>query len=158
MDDDVKKLKEIGNIAQSKLDDNGFGGILELQSQVLNSGYPNYIGCRIPVRLGINVQFFRDNLTDYDDKLICDLLENGAPIGFEGENCSIGSVANHKGARELEDSVWKYLNKEASYGAIVGPFDRNPFSCNFTVFPLNTMPKKGYVREMSHFRFKLSRG
>ena len=41
MDDDVKKLKEIGNIAQSKLDDNGFGGILELQSQVLNSGYPN---------------------------------------------------------------------------------------------------------------------
>ena len=69
MVDDVKKLKEIGNIAQSKLDDNGFGGILELQSQVLNSGYPNYIGCRI------NVQFFRDNLTDYDDKLICDLLE-----------------------------------------------------------------------------------
>ena len=69
MDDDVKKLKEIGNIAQIKLEDNGFGDILDLHSQVLNSGYPNYIGCRI------NVQYFRDNLTDYDDKLICDLLE-----------------------------------------------------------------------------------
>ena len=69
MDDDVKKLKEIGNIAQIKLEDNGFGDILDLHSQVLNSGYPDYIGCRI------NVQFFRDNLTDYDDKLICDLLE-----------------------------------------------------------------------------------
>jgi hypothetical protein len=52
MDDDVKKLKEIGNIAQIKLEDNGFGDILDLHSQVLNSGYPDYIGCRI------NVQFF----------------------------------------------------------------------------------------------------
>jgi hypothetical protein len=69
MDDDVKKLKEIGNIAQIKLEDNGVGDILDLHSQVLNSGYPDYIGCRI------NFQFFRDNLTDYDDKLICDLLE-----------------------------------------------------------------------------------
>jgi hypothetical protein len=41
MDDDVKKLKEIGNIAQIKLEDNGFGDILDLHSQVLNSGYPN---------------------------------------------------------------------------------------------------------------------
>jgi hypothetical protein len=33
MDDDVKKLKEIGNIAQIKLEDNGFGDILDLHSQ-----------------------------------------------------------------------------------------------------------------------------
>jgi hypothetical protein len=42
LDDGVKKLKEIGNIAQIKLEDNGFGDILDLHSQVLNSGYPNY--------------------------------------------------------------------------------------------------------------------
>ena len=85
MDDNAKKLKEIGNIAQSKLDDNSFSYILDLHSQVLSSGYPNYIGCRIPVKSGINVQCFRDNLTDYNDKLICDLLEYGAPIYFEGK-------------------------------------------------------------------------
>jgi hypothetical protein len=107
MDDDAKKLKEIGNIAQSKLEDNSFGDILDLHSQVLSSVYPNYIACRIPVKSGINVQFFRDNLTDYNDKLICDLLEYGAPIDFEEKvlKCSIGNATNHKRAREFEDGV-----------------------------------------------------
>ena len=41
MDDDPKKMKEIGNIAQSKLEDNSFGDILDLHSQVLSSGYPS---------------------------------------------------------------------------------------------------------------------
>ena len=115
---------------------------------MLSSGYPNYIGCRIPVKSGINIQFFRDSLTDYNDKLICDLLEYGAPIDFEGKffKCSIGNVTNHKRAREFEDGVWKYLNKEASYGASVGPFDKNPFSCNFKASSLNTMSKGVHVR------------
>ena len=107
MDDDVKNLKEIGNIAQIKLEDNSFGDILDLHSQVLSSVYPNYIACRIPVKSGINVQFFRDNLTDYNDKLICDLLEYGAPIDFEEKvlKCSIGNDTNHKRAREFDDGV-----------------------------------------------------
>jgi hypothetical protein len=41
MDDDAKKLKEIGNIAQSKLEDNNFGDTLDLHSQVLSSWYPS---------------------------------------------------------------------------------------------------------------------
>jgi hypothetical protein len=41
MDDDPKKMKEIGNIAQSKLEDNTFGDILDLHSQVLSSEYPS---------------------------------------------------------------------------------------------------------------------
>ena len=67
-------------------------------------------------------------------------MEYGAPIGFEGTflECSIGNVTNHKGAREFEDGVWKYLNKEASYGAIVGPFDT--FTLNmFIVKQIQTM-------------------
>ena len=27
--------------------------------------------------------FFRKNLSDYDDRIICELLEFGAPVGFE---------------------------------------------------------------------------
>jgi hypothetical protein len=41
MDDDAQKLKEIGNIAQSKLEDNNFGDTLDLHSQVLSSWYPS---------------------------------------------------------------------------------------------------------------------
>jgi hypothetical protein len=80
--------------------------------------------------------------------LICDLLEYGAPIDFEGKfsKCSIGNDTNHKRAREFEDGVWKYLNKEASYGASVGSFDKNPFSCNFKASSLNTMSKRGTLQ------------
>jgi hypothetical protein len=44
-----------------------------------------YLGCRIPVHFNINVEFFRTHLKNYNDKIICELLEFGAPIGFEGK-------------------------------------------------------------------------
>jgi hypothetical protein len=40
--------------------------------------------CRIPVKSGINISFFRQNLLDYDDKIIYECLEFGVPIGFKG--------------------------------------------------------------------------
>jgi hypothetical protein len=51
-----------------------------VHNKVVSSGYHNYDGCRIPVKSGINVDFFRKNLSDYDDRIICELLEFGAPI------------------------------------------------------------------------------
>ena len=36
----------------------------------------------------------------------------------------------------------KYLFKEASYGAIIGLFDKNPFPGHFKISPLNTVSKK----------------
>jgi hypothetical protein len=51
-------------------------------------------------------------------------------------------IVNHKGAREFYDGVLKYLFKEASYGAIIGPFDKNPFPGHFKISPLNTVSKK----------------
>lgn len=145
VNDEVKKMEEIREISQSRLEDNEFSSILGVHRQILESGYPNYLGCQIPVKSGINVSFFRNNLEDYDDKGISDLLEFGAPVGFEGEfsKSSVVDINNHKGARDFEEDVWKYLRKEASYGAILGPFDQNPFSCNCKVSPLNTVAKKG---------------
>ena len=32
--------------------------------KVVNSGLPNYQGCKIPVKTRINVEFFRENLLD----------------------------------------------------------------------------------------------
>ena len=31
------------------------------------------------------LNFFRTHLKNYNDKIICELLEFGAPIGFEGK-------------------------------------------------------------------------
>jgi len=106
-------------------------------------------GCRIPVKSGINVDFFREkNLLDYDDGIICELLEFGAPVGF-GSNIleENKNIVNHKGALEFEDDVLKYLYKEASYGAIIGPFEKNPFNCCLKISPLNTVSKKIQLKE-----------
>jgi hypothetical protein len=46
----------------------------------------------------------------------------------------------------------KYLFKEASYGAIIGLFDKNPFPGHFKISPLNTVSKKNTL-ERSDFRF-----
>ena len=51
-------------------------------------------------------------------------------------------VRNHSGAKQLSVAVQKYLLKENSYGAILGPFAENPFICNIVLSPLNSVPKK----------------
>ena len=42
------------------------------------------------------LNFFRTHLKNYNDKIICELLEFGAPIGFEGKLDTCEShVLNH---------------------------------------------------------------
>ena len=54
-------------------------------------------------------------MLDYDDSIICELLEFGASVGFESNILEENEdIVNHKGAREFEDDVLKYLYKEAS--------------------------------------------
>jgi hypothetical protein len=36
----------------------------------------------------------------------------------------------------------KYLKKECTYGAIIGPFFKNPFKTDMVISPLNSVPKK----------------
>jgi hypothetical protein len=67
-------------------------------------------------------------LSDYDDRIICELLEFGAPVGFENNILEESKdIVNHKGAREFEDDALKYLYKEASYGAIIRLFEKESF-------------------------------
>ena len=75
--------------------------------------------------------------------IICDYLENGAPIGFQGcLNVSEIDIKNHKGASEFSSDTYKYLRKEASYDSIIGPLESNPFDCQFKISPLNSVTKK----------------
>jgi hypothetical protein len=148
-----QKIQEIELIAQEKLNDKEFSTVIDVHNRVQNSGYPNYLCCRIPVKSGIHISFFRRNLLDYDDKIICEFLEFGAPIGFKGTLLEVDNtdIVNHKEAREFDD-VFKYFFKEASYGAIIDPFDKNPFPGHFKISPLNTVSKKDTL-ERSDFRF-----
>ena len=52
------KMESIYLRAQEKLEDLDFKNIIEVHNKVVWSGYHNYDGSRIPVKSGINVDFF----------------------------------------------------------------------------------------------------
>ncbi|CAC5397434.1 unnamed protein product [Mytilus coruscus] len=93
-------------------------------------------------------------LSDYPDREICKLLEVGFPIGFHRNKESLNllrdfkdqkevlQVKNHRGAVEFPNDMEKYLVKEFTKGAIIGPFHVNPFDHGIILSPLNAVPKK----------------
>ena len=52
------KMESIYLRAQEKLEDLDFKNIIEVHNKVVSAGYHNYDGCHIPVKSGINVDFF----------------------------------------------------------------------------------------------------
>jgi hypothetical protein len=137
------EIVELKKLSQSKLNEKELAHIIYTHNKVVNSGLPNCQGCKIPVKTRINVEFFRENLSDYKDKVICEYLEFGAPIDFQGcLNVSEIDIKNHKGASEFSSDIYKYLRKEVSYGSIIGPFKSNPFDCQFKISLLNSVTKK----------------
>ena len=51
-------------------------------------------------------------------------------------------ILNHKGESDFSNDIFNYLKKEASYGAIIGPFKNNPFVSELKISPLNTVTKR----------------
>ena len=125
--------------------------LLETHSKVKESGIPNYLGCRIPINDHFNIQFMRSMLIDYADNEICDLLEFGFPLAFQGDRADIlknvtkkdvWRFKNHKGANDFPNDMLLYLKKEFENNAIIGPFKNNPFNSGLKISPLNSVPKK----------------
>jgi hypothetical protein len=145
------KMESIYLRAQEKLKDLDFKNIIKLH----RLGITIMMDVVFQLNLELMLIFFPKNLSDlYDDRIICELLEFGAPVGFESNILEENKdIVNHKGAREFEDDALKYLYKEASYGAIIGPFEKNPFNCSLKISPLNSY-KKGFNRKKGYFRFK----
>ena len=74
-------------------------------------------------------------LVDYNDHILCDLLEFGFPIGYTaGDIVDIKKPRNHSGARDFPDFILKYLKKELEYKAVIGPLKVNPFIYSSLVF------------------------
>ena len=91
----------------------------------------------------------RSLLVDYKDDQICDLLEFGFPIGFQGnrseilqsvEKKDLWKFKNHKGAEEFPLEMLQYLEKESQNDAIIGPFRTRPFEAGMKISPLNSLP------------------
>ena len=119
----------------------GVANLVKLFEHVNKSGFPNFKCCRIPVSAkNLNIEVWRKNLSNYYDKMVCDLLEFGFPIDFDRSKVvSCNERRNHKGARSYPLFINKYLERECNAGRIAGPFAKNPLS--LVVSPMNTVPK-----------------
>lgn len=71
------------------------------------------------------------------------MLQFGWPLSFDRstELSNSKKVRNHKGAKSYAKDIDKYIKKEVGYGAVLGPFNKNPFENTLTISPLNSVPK-----------------
>lgn len=118
---------------------------VQIHDLVFNSNAPNYSGLRIPVGTQFNFDLWRSLLQEisYDDLIVCDFLQFGWPVDFNGELSIIGGHHNHNGALGFPLEIDNYLRKEVQiYNSTVGPFLHSPFICNMAISPLNSVPKK----------------
>ena len=111
--------------------------------QVLKGGYPNRWGARIEVQSSWNLELMGDLLKDYQDRDIVEWLRYGWPTGRLPTLPEPGqSTKNHKGATEYPQHLSKYVRKELSYRAVMGPYKKIPFQGMVGISPLSTRPKR----------------
>ncbi|MES9902603.1 MAG: hypothetical protein ABW168_07960 [Sedimenticola sp.] len=118
--------------------------LISAHDKVVNSGKYNFEGCKIPVNENMNFSFMRHMLASYNDKIVCEFLEFGFPLGCIKEPCqnTSKSFRNHKGAREFPVEINKYFVKEMEHKTVLGPFKHNPFKKSAMILsPLNSVPK-----------------
>ena len=114
---------------------------LVIHQQVMQSQQPNYVGCKMRVPSGFNVSVWRSRLLEgnYKDMVVCELLDYGFPIGFDSVRLPEHTSKNHGGALGYAEHVDEFLRKEQQFGAIFGPFCKNPLDSFLTTSPLNTV-------------------
>ena len=114
---------------------------IALHQKVMEQGYPNRWGARIPVKQRWNLELFEEKMTNYEDKEVVEWLRFGWPTG---RLPSLGdpsiSTGNHKGATEYPEALAKYIRKEQQHEAVMGPYQHIP---KVGISPLSSRPKRG---------------
>lgn len=113
-----------------------------IYNTVTRVGLPNYRGARVRVPSKLNIPYWEERLRHGPDPGVVDMAAFGWPIGVEGDSQPVSAAANYTSATEFPEAVSAYLAKEASLGAIAGPFKNVPFEPTFQVNPMMTREKK----------------
>lgn len=115
----------------------------KLYNAIKNHNLPNFLGARIPLKNALNIQVWRNYLVHYHDKILCEFLEFGWPLGYNLNHPPTSTNDNHPSAIMHPKAIDDFINTESSYQAIEGPFTAPPFEPWFQVSPLMTKAKKG---------------
>ena len=83
---------------------------------------PNYKAARIPIESSLNVKAWEAHRQDYSDKRVLQYVKFGYPILLKNsEELCNKETTNHYSACQYPSEVQKYIGKETSFGALLGP-------------------------------------
>lgn len=117
--------------------------LLQAHSDVRASGVSNACGIRFPVPTKLNLDAWFHLLRDYNDSKLCNLLAFGFPINYVKDVLPRVPWTNHGSALQYASHVDRYISKEVTKGAMLGPFNSNPLATDLVLSPLQTVDKKG---------------
>lgn len=116
--------------------------IKHIYTTVRNTGLPNCLSARIPIGSSLNLPMWDTLATGHPhDSWIRELLEFGFPLQYTGPTPSTTIVDNHSSALKYPHHIQKFLEKELSEKAMLGPLPAHPFPTAAHVNPLMTHPK-----------------
>ena len=96
---------------------------LHIAETIRQTGVPNYRGARIPIKLGLNLEAWERNLSNYPNRKLIQYLKFGFPLYIQSpDKLTNMDVKNHYTALQYPKEVASYLQEEKSVGAILGPF------------------------------------
>ncbi len=116
---------------------------LAVYERVRATGRANHLQARIPLTSGLNIANWRRLTAGHTDSDLCDYLEFGFPLGYEGPHVPTPTFKNHGSAEAYPDAVAQFIREESAHGSLIGPFDAQPFIPWTQVSPLMTRPKRG---------------
>ena len=100
--------------------------LLKIHDIVKSTGRLNFLQARIPIHSQLSVNFWEKALNDYWDKQLFELIKFSFPLD-SNHACDLGEyTGNHCLANDNPKDIEAYLEEELVYGALLGPFDRNP--------------------------------
>ena len=80
-----------------------FSSFLDIHRTAALTGQPNYQTAQVPVFTTLNIAMWRELLSGYPDKIICEFLEFGWPIGYMSDTLPIFDLRTHWGALDFPD-------------------------------------------------------
>ena len=122
------------------------GDLIAIHKQVKTTGKFHFMDAQICVPSQLNVAKWQTYLEGYWDNQLLFLLRYGFPLDFDHSVSLKSQHNNHSSATDFPQHVEKYLQEEAKFGAIHGPFSAPPLD-DLHVSPCMT-------HEKLRFRFR----
>ena len=97
---------------------------VDVHKKVKQSGLPNFMAARIPIKSQLNIDKWKEALVGYWDQQLLQLIEYGFPLDFNRACKLRHEGVNHKSDIQFPSDIDAYISEETHHGAIIGPFEK----------------------------------